>query len=137
METFADRLKNARLAKGMSQARLAEAVGRNLTQQAIAQMEDPKLRRQGSAHAAAIANVLDVEALWLATGRGPRNAKSRSVSQTRQIGDQTEEPMKAGLPKIVEGLCLAFTEDAVRAELSRYEERKAADKRPPETAKAS
>ena len=139
MKTFAERLRSAREAVGMSQARLAKLVGHGLTQQAIGQMEDPKKFRKGSAFVPELANVLFVEALWLATGNGPRNRNdfTRNMTETRQYGDQMEERMKAGLPKIVEGLCLVFTEDAVRAELQRYEERKANEKRPPETATAS
>lgn len=138
METFAERLKSARDAMGMSQKSLAKLVGRGLTQQAVAKMEDPKERRRGSVHVAEIANILHVEALWLATGSGPRasNQFARNMTENGLEGAEKEERMKAGLTRIVEGLCIAFTVDAVRAEIQRYEERRAAELRPTEKARA-
>lgn len=138
METFADRLRSARVALGISQRRLAQLVGRGLTQQAIGKMEDPKERRKGSAHVADLANILQVEALWLATGSGPRirNGLARTMTENGPEGAETEESMRASLTKIIEGLCVAFTVDAVRAEIQRYEERRAAAARPTEKARA-
>jgi phage repressor protein C with HTH and peptisase S24 domain len=64
------RLKEERNLKGLSQQQLADAVG--IKQSAISQLESGA--SQKTTYAAAIAAKLGVNALWLETGRGPKNS---------------------------------------------------------------
>jgi SOS-response transcriptional repressor LexA len=70
VSTFGERIKEARLAKGFSQAELARLVG--MSQATVAQMELG--RNNSSGKVALLAAVLDVGPVWLTSGRGPREA---------------------------------------------------------------
>ena len=69
-------------------------------------------------------------------GNGVFEGTRAYMTENGLEGAEKEERMKAGLTRIVEGLCIAFTVDAVRAEIQRYEERRAAELRPTEKARA-
>lgn len=66
--TLADRLRDARRAKGLSQTVLAQRSG--VGQNTISDLETGK--SQGSTQLVQIAEQLEVRAAWLATGRGAR-----------------------------------------------------------------
>lgn len=66
---FGQRLKQARKAAALTQAQLAKKVG--IGQSTIAELE--KIG-SGSSHTPAIAAILNVSALWLATGQGQMQA---------------------------------------------------------------
>lgn len=69
--TLADRLRDARRAKGMTQPQLAQASG--VAQNTISDLETGK--SQGSTSLAEIADALGVNATWLSTGKGARLSK--------------------------------------------------------------
>lgn len=68
MRTLADRLKAARDRKGLTQAELAKAAG--LKNQSIIGSLESEYRKT-SAYIPAIADALDVPAIWLSDGKGP------------------------------------------------------------------
>lgn len=74
--TFGRRLRDARKSSGLTQKELADKIG--LKQATISELENDEY--SGSAKAAAMAEVLGVSALWLAEGKGKRDAKSGSTS---------------------------------------------------------
>jgi len=71
---FGQRLKQARKAAALTQAQLAKKVG--IGQSTIAELE--KIG-SGSSHTPAIAAILNVSALWLATGQGQMQSASRQL----------------------------------------------------------
>lgn len=68
METFGDRVREARKKRGMTQKQLASASG--LSQTTISDIE--RGRNDSSADIVPLARALGVNAEWLADGRGPR-----------------------------------------------------------------
>lgn len=72
MENLASRLKSARLAANMSQAKLAKLAG--VSQGSIGMLETGQ--RNGSAAIAQIAQALGVSAIWLTEGKGEMTAQS-------------------------------------------------------------
>lgn len=72
MNTFQERLKNARKNIKMSQAILAKQSG--VSQSTIALLETGQ--RDGSTHIAQIAQALNVNAVWLVTGKGEMSAQT-------------------------------------------------------------
>lgn len=68
METFGDRVREARKKRGMTQKQLAAASG--LSQTTISDIE--RGRNASSADIVALARAVGVSAEWLADGRGPR-----------------------------------------------------------------
>ena len=79
---FGQRLKQARKAAALTQAQLAKKVG--IGQSTIAELE--KIG-SGSSHTPAIAAILNVSALWLATGQGQMQA-----TKTPQLIDLDNNP---------------------------------------------
>jgi len=73
MSGIGKRLREARKAKGLSQAELGEKSG--LTQQAIGELEAGRARN--SVHTVALARALDVSSTWLTTGEGDARDISR------------------------------------------------------------
>jgi transcriptional regulator with XRE-family HTH domain len=116
MKTFAERLRAARKAVGISQEQLAAFVGKGLTQQAIAAMENPKKAREGSKYVPAMAVILQVEALWLASGDGPRTRNEKSIiqAQTRQEGAQSKEETVMTITGFIKALIEVHGEAAVQ-----------------------
>lgn len=76
MEELKDRLISARKAKKLSQKQLAKAIGVN--QSIIGSLETGY--RKTSAYIPAIADVLEVEALWLTEGKLPREKISKILT---------------------------------------------------------
>lgn len=68
MTTLADRLKVARIRKGLTQTELAKAAGLK-NQSIIGSLESGY--RKSSAYTPAIAEALDIPAIWLSDGKGP------------------------------------------------------------------
>ena len=66
METFAERLRHARLLRGLSQEALARACG--LSQSAISSYENGT--RQSPKKLLSLAQVLEVDIYWLSRGQG-------------------------------------------------------------------
>lgn len=69
-ETFAERLAEAMQGAGINAASLAAAVG--VSPSAVSQWLSASTKNMRPEHLFAAADVLGVEARWLATGRGPR-----------------------------------------------------------------
>lgn len=74
LTTVGGRVRAARKAKGLSQAQLAEAA--DLSQGTVSDIETGE---QGTAYAPELAAALDVEALWLKTGKEPRKRPSGAI----------------------------------------------------------
>ncbi|RQR68965.1 XRE family transcriptional regulator [Burkholderia sp. Bp9012] len=72
--TYGKRLRSARKNAQLTQKQLADRV--NLTQATISELENDEY--DGSAKTPAMANVLGVNALWLAEGKGDPSAPSLS-----------------------------------------------------------
>ncbi|AZY47922.1 helix-turn-helix domain-containing protein [Bordetella avium] len=77
MNTFSDRLREARVLRGYTQQSLARVAG--LSQSAIASYESG--RRQSSRAMRQLARVLRVRLDWLETGQGPRDASPSFLLQ--------------------------------------------------------
>jgi len=82
MADLADRLKETRLARGLTQAQLADEIRRQhpeakITQQNIGAIE--KRRHRGTRYIAEIADVLLVHTDWLALEKGPRDRRSQGL----------------------------------------------------------
>lgn len=108
--TFAERLRGSREALGISQGRLATLVGHGLTQQAVAAMEDPKKKRGGSKFVPVMAVILQVEALWLASGEGPRTRNHSLTNFTQNVPARDGTEPKEVVMTIV-GLIKALIEE--------------------------
>jgi transcriptional regulator with XRE-family HTH domain len=76
MNTLGKRLKAARKNKGFTQQELEKRSG--VSQQLISRIESEKI--DNTTEVFNLAEVLDVNAKWLATGNGDMNAESRAVS---------------------------------------------------------
>lgn len=71
-ETQGERLKRARLAKGLSQPALAQLA--KISKSAVSQLESGDSKSLHSKNLYPVANTLGVSAKWLATGDGPMKA---------------------------------------------------------------
>lgn len=98
-----DRLKSARKAAGLTQAKLAEIVG--MAQPSYQQLESGK--SHGSVFLPQIAHVLNVDALWLQTGVGSSELPTRPYTDTR--------PRE--LQRLIENLDSMAAEDRLPLEL--------------------
>ena len=76
-----DRIKEARLAKGLSQKALADAIG--IKQPTLSALESGKAK--GTSNIATFASKLGVNALWLETGRGSKYPDSPNTEQAPDI----------------------------------------------------
>jgi phage repressor protein C with HTH and peptisase S24 domain len=83
MSTLSERLKQARLDAGLSQAELAKLLGAG--QSTIASIENG--RNQSSGRLVEIAQLLRVNPTWLASGQGPRQAAPSSAVASRPDAD--------------------------------------------------
>ncbi|WP_246164904.1 XRE family transcriptional regulator [Pigmentiphaga aceris] len=83
MSTLSERMKEARVQAGLSQAELAKQLGAG--QSTIASIENG--RNQSSGRLVEIAQLLQVNPTWLASGQGPRKAQAAidSVDASDQI----------------------------------------------------
>lgn len=82
LNTLSERLKHARTTKGLSQAELGKAVG--VSQSAIAAIESE--RNKGSTHIATLAAILEVNPMWLETGKGEKETALYQANGA-QFGD--------------------------------------------------
>lgn len=86
MTTLAERLKLARSKAGLSQSKVAEAVG--ISQPTYQALESGKVQK--TSYMMEIANALQVSPNWLATGQGEMNLPARenqiNESDTQQMG---------------------------------------------------
>lgn len=87
METFADRLYKIRKEAKLTQVDLAKRAG--LTQGVIAQIESG--RNEGSKHILVIAQSLNVNPDWLATGKGNRTTSKKLHPLAQDILDSFDE----------------------------------------------
>jgi transcriptional regulator with XRE-family HTH domain len=108
-----DRIRQARLASGMTKADLARRVG--VCVSAAVQWEHPEGTSPTIKHLAKIASIVGVAFEWLATGRGPthvepsslhKNAASafeeRLLDVARRVPSERREPMIALVSKWAE-----------------------------------
>lgn len=82
MNSFGKRLKIARGEAGLTQIELARRSG--LSQTTISDIE--RERNSGSSDAAVLASILNVEPLWLSTGKGPRLRVADGAKNTNLSG---------------------------------------------------
>lgn len=85
LNTLSERLKHARKTKGLSQAELGKAAG--VSQSAIAAIESE--RNKGSTHIATLAAILDVNPMWLETGKGEKEIAVYQANGA-QFGDNAQ-----------------------------------------------
>lgn len=85
LNTLSKRLKYAREAKGLSQAKLGKAAG--ISQSAIAAIEAE--RNKGSTNIATLAAILDVNPMWLETGKGEKEIAVYQANGA-QFGDNAQ-----------------------------------------------
>ena len=71
MSILEDRIRSARLERGMSPSGLAKAVG--VTSAAVSRWEKGQVKNLRMEHLFSIANLLQVDPEWLATGRGNKH----------------------------------------------------------------
>jgi transcriptional regulator with XRE-family HTH domain len=76
VNTIGKRVRHAREQKGMSQAELARTVDI-----APSSMHLLETRKGGSSHMFALAQALDVNIEWLATGKGPMRKRSEKLAR--------------------------------------------------------
>jgi transcriptional regulator with XRE-family HTH domain len=84
-----DRIRQARLASGMTKADLARRVG--VCVSAAVQWEHPEGTSPTIKHLAKIASIVGVAFEWLATGRGPTHVESPSASMQKLAASAFEE----------------------------------------------
>lgn len=89
MKTLAERLIAAREGKGWTQPELARAAGVK-NQSSIGMLESGA--RKSSSYIPAIANALNISALWLAEGKGPRTLGEASNTTTTANPPTAHEP---------------------------------------------
>lgn len=107
MNTLGKRLKAARKSKGFTQQELEKLSG--VSQQLISKIESEKI--ESTTEVFNLAEVLDVNAKWLATGNGDMNTESHAVSSEysredlnilKMLGMITSEQKKDALADIQE-----------------------------------
>ncbi len=107
MNTLGKRLKAARKSKGFTQQELEKLSG--VSQQLISKIESEKI--ESTTEVFNLAEVLDVNAKWLATGNGEMSGESRVVSSEhsredlnilKMLGMITSEQKKDALADIQE-----------------------------------
>jgi transcriptional regulator with XRE-family HTH domain len=84
-----DRIRQARLAAGMTKAELARRVG--VCVSAAVQWEHPDGTSPTIKHLARIASIVGVAFEWLATGRGPTHVEPASASRHAVAASTFEE----------------------------------------------
>lgn len=110
--SFGQRLKKARLAAGLTQAQLAKAAGFS-HQSAIGNIEADM--REGSRNIAILAQVLDVNPLWLERGEGEMTPSLSGAAKRIAVAFSRlppEEQQRLG-PIIGAALGVAVTDDEV------------------------
>ena len=85
VNTFGDRLRQARKLRGYTQAELARACG--ISQGAIGNYETDS--RRNAKDIFKLAEVLEVEAAWLAMGTGPMRSKTAAAVAEGQPAEET------------------------------------------------
>ncbi len=92
-----DRIRLARRHAGLSQARLAEAIG--VQRSAVSHWESPQGKNPSVDHLRAVANVAGVAFEWLATGRGKMQLSEDAVLDSVSAADAilVEEPLELRL----------------------------------------
>jgi transcriptional regulator with XRE-family HTH domain len=92
-----DRIRLARRHAGLSQARLAEAIG--VQRSAVSHWESPQGKNPSVDHLRAVAMVASVAFEWLATGRGKMQLSEDAVLDSVSAADAilVEEPLELRL----------------------------------------
>ncbi len=90
VKQFSDRLRHARQLRGLSQAALARACG--LSQGAIANYESKS--RRSAKEIFRLAEVLNVNALWLAMGTGPMTTDSATTQPKQSTSSLGESDLR-------------------------------------------
>lgn len=88
MSTLSERMKQARVEAGLSQAELAKQLGAG--QSTIASIENG--RNQSSGRLVEIAQLLQVNPTWLARGQGPRKPDALAASEPGSLDGIDVEP---------------------------------------------
>jgi len=88
MDTLSERLKSTRKDMKLSQKRLGELIG--VTQSVIAGLETGY--RKNSAYTPQLAQVLGVNALWLATGEGEKYISKNTKEKENTISINIDDP---------------------------------------------
>lgn len=122
--TFGQRVKKARLAAGLTQAQLAKAVGFS-HQSAIGNIEADM--REGSRSIAVLAQVLDVDPLWLETGDGEMTPTLSGAAKKIAVAFSKLPPeeQKRLAPIFGVALGIAVTDDVVEERMPITSSRKA------------
>lgn len=81
-----DRVREARKEKGLSQGQLATRIG--IRQPTLSDLENGE--SASTSHIAKIASVLEVSALWLETGRGPKNHVAAVNDEDDELGNVSQ-----------------------------------------------
>lgn len=113
--TYGERVKQARLNAGLSQAELGRQVGS--TPQAIQYLEDPEKNARGSEKTARIAHICGVSALWLETGDGemlPDRAREPGASYAIHSATSIAKAIKTLRPELRQALGTLVSYLAVR-----------------------
>jgi transcriptional regulator with XRE-family HTH domain len=92
MGSFGERVREAREHAGLSQAELASQIG--VKQQAIEYLENPKNNAQASRHTSEIARICDVDAGWLAKGKGRGPKDGAAEPGSAQYGALSAEALE-------------------------------------------
>jgi phage repressor protein C with HTH and peptisase S24 domain len=95
MTSFALRVRKTRQERGFTQAELAHKIG--VRQSTIGNIESG--RNQGSTMVAQLAAALGVNALWLAEGKGPKEAPSYISGKRQHTGTASSYEMAAFVPR--------------------------------------
>jgi transcriptional regulator with XRE-family HTH domain len=92
-----DRIRLARRHAGLSQARLAEAIG--VQRSAVSHWESPQGKNPSVDHLRAVAMVAKVAFEWLATGRGKMQLSEEAVLDSVSAADAllVEDPLELRL----------------------------------------
>ncbi|MFZ5636397.1 MAG: helix-turn-helix transcriptional regulator [Pseudomonadota bacterium] len=109
-----DRIRLARRHAGLSQARLAEAIG--VQRSAVSHWESPQGKNPSVDHLRAVATVAKVAFEWLATGRGKMELSEEAVLDSVSAADAilVEDPLELRLLQ-------AFRESPPRTRVSLVE----------------
>lgn len=114
MTTFAERMKQRRLALGLTQQQLATSCG--LAQSAIGNMESGS--RQGSRHIGILSAALGVNPVWLETGKGEIEPLSDTARKIAQAFNQLSPERQKALAAIIEAaIGLSVSSDEVEAKM--------------------